>query len=524
MFRWKNAQLNSVEKQKLFRNTGTYTVLIVALFAMTFFGVCDPNQGGPRGPQGAAAIIEGQEVSVSQFRRHYNNQMRRLKDQYGEDFDPVKLRLAERTLDNLVNQEILYKAALAEGVGASEDEAVSLLKSAKLFKDEKDEFKEEIFKNWLRGNGYRGEADLLAEIRRDIALQKFSKLMSASSHITRKAAEFDYLLKETKINAEFVKISPSSVTVIPTNEEVAAFASADANKAKITAYFDTNKSLYNQPEQVKARHILIQYSGARNAIGEAAKRSKDQAKVKATELLQAAKGGQNFIALAKDNTDEPNGKTSGGDLGFFTRETMVKEFSDAAFNLQKGDLSAVVESPFGFHIIKVEDRKVAVSKALDDVKLEIAKTLLVKEKSPSLLKEKADLAYKEIKEKGSLPNPFKWEETGSFTLSTNSIPNLGSDEGLRASTLALKNPGDTSVAPILAGDSWYIVRLKSRNQANLSNADSNALQDSADNEAYSNGYQFFTSLRKQLREDYDKRKAVKLNPDYLALDNPKEQS
>src|SRR6185437_6486926 len=96
-------------------------------------------------------------------------------------------------------------------------------------------------------------------------------------------------------------------------------------------------------------------------------RTKDAAKKRAEEILAKVKApGADFAALAKQYTDEPQGKTSGGDLGFFTRETMDKHFSDAAFALAPGAVSGVVETPFGFHIIKVEQKKPAISTKLAD--------------------------------------------------------------------------------------------------------------------------------------------------------------
>ncbi len=105
--------------------------------------------------------------------------------------------------------------------------------------------------------------------------------------------------------------------------------------------------------RVTASHILIGYQGAAGAVGEGAGRSKDQAKQLATQILGIAKApNADFEALAKKHSDDPGSASNGGKLGTFGRDAMVKPFSDAAFELQPGQVSDLVETQFGFHIIK----------------------------------------------------------------------------------------------------------------------------------------------------------------------------
>ena len=519
MLRWKNKQLDGLDKQKLLKNTGTYAVLLTTLFAMAFFGVCNPGQDrGPTGPRGAAATVDGSEVTYNQFLRAYRSKMENYKQQYGESFNPAMVRVAQETMNDLINKEIIYKTALANGVGTSDNEVITMLQNANEFKDEKGNFKEENFKGWLQGNGFT-EATFMLDMKRNMTVQKFSQLMSKTSFISKKEAQFTYLIKETKADVEFVKISASNAPLEVSQDEINAYVAAEANKGKLEAYFAQNSHEYNVEEQVKARHILVQFSGARNALGEAAKRSKEQAKKLAEEILAKAKNSKDFGALAKITTDEASGKSSGGDLGFFTRDKMVKEFSDVAFTLNAGDVSNVVESPFGFHIIKVEEKKAPVSKTLDMVKSDIARELIKRDKAPTALKALADEAFKSAKATPTvLPANLKWESTGEFSIGSGSIPKLGSEEAIRGSILSLKNPGDLSVAPILSQESWYILRLKSQKVASVASATDKTLEEISTSGAYSQGSRFFASFRQQLRKDYDKRNAIKPNQDYLALD------
>ncbi len=103
--------------------------------------------------------------------------------------------------------------------------------------------------------------------------------------------------------------------------------------------------------KVGASHVLIQYKGSMRAAPTIT-RSKEEARKLAAEVAQKAKKGQDIAALAKQYSDEPGAKDRGGSLGTFTRGTMVKPFADAAFALKPGDVSDVVETDFGFHVIK----------------------------------------------------------------------------------------------------------------------------------------------------------------------------
>jgi NIMA-interacting peptidyl-prolyl cis-trans isomerase 1 len=104
-------------------------------------------------------------------------------------------------------------------------------------------------------------------------------------------------------------------------------------------------------DSVAASHLLVAYVGSMRA-DPGVKRTKEEAKQRATEMLGRAKRGEDFAKLAADNSDDPSAKRNMGSLGRFTREQMVKPFADAAFALKPGQLSDLVETAFGYHVIK----------------------------------------------------------------------------------------------------------------------------------------------------------------------------
>jgi peptidyl-prolyl cis-trans isomerase C len=149
----------------------------------------------------------------------------------------------------------------------------------------------------------------------------------------------------------------------------------EVNDAEAKTFYDENKEDFNTPEQVKASHILVKVAPA------ATPEEKAAAKAKIDGLLKQAKAGGDFAALAKENSDDPGSKIKGGDLGFFDRGTMVKEFADAAFAMKVGQISNVVETQFGYHIIKVTDRKEGGMTSFANAKADIVKSLQDKKKN-----------------------------------------------------------------------------------------------------------------------------------------------
>jgi peptidyl-prolyl cis-trans isomerase C len=128
------------------------------------------------------------------------------------------------------------------------------------------------------------------------------------------------------------------------------------------AYYNAHKKEFENPEMVRARHILVAVKP--NATEE----EKKAALKKAEDILEKAKKGEDFAKLASEYSDDPGSKAKGGDLGFFTAGSMVGKFEQAAFTLKPGEISPVVETEFGYHIIKVEERKAAEQQPYDAVK------------------------------------------------------------------------------------------------------------------------------------------------------------
>ncbi len=169
------------------------------------------------------------------------------------------------------------------------------------------------------------------------------------------------------------------------------FASkVSVNDAEMVAYYEGHLDMFKQPLQVRASHILIKVDPAWN---DARKR---EARRKADEILKSLKKGQDFAALAREQSDGPT-RTNGGDLGYVRSGQLAPELEQAVFGLKTGEVSDVVETGYGYHLFKVIDRKPATVLAYDAVKEQIRQHL-VQERA----KQDAELYAKGLREKASV--------------------------------------------------------------------------------------------------------------------------
>jgi peptidyl-prolyl cis-trans isomerase C len=138
---------------------------------------------------------------------------------------------------------------------------------------------------------------------------------------------------------------------------------------EVRQYFDSHPEMFQGQEQVHARHILFRVSQSESDSMKTAVGKKAQA------VLEQVKKGQDFAELARKHSEDPGSGPNGGDLGFFGRGQMVKPFDDAVFSLLPGQTSGIVETPFGLHIIKVEERKAAEPLQLDAIRPQLEQFL-----------------------------------------------------------------------------------------------------------------------------------------------------
>jgi peptidyl-prolyl cis-trans isomerase C len=181
------------------------------------------------------------------------------------------------------------------------------------------------------------------------------------NRVLAKQAREQGLADSAEVKAELEQVADRALSVRRIEALEAALSIPDYAQAAKEQY-DLNKAKYMEQEQLRAAHVLIATQG----------KDAEAARKLATEIHAKAVAGADFAKLVDEFSDDRGSKARGGDLGFFVRGRMVKEFEQAAFALQNpGDLSPVIQSPFGFHVIKLIERKSARQKEFDEVKAQI---------------------------------------------------------------------------------------------------------------------------------------------------------
>lgn len=365
-----------------------FLVLIALPFA--FFGVESFRDGGA-----GVDVAKVGEIKISQqeFQQAVREQQDRLRGQLGE-LDPKVLdnpEFRQAILDDLIDQRLLFQEARKRHLFASDDAVRQAIMAVEAFQDN-GQFSQQRYEALLSAQGM-SPAGFEAQVRQDLALQQLAGTIGRSGIVSQRVTDKVLALQsEARHVQEFVLPVENYVAKVKLedgaakkfyDENTEQFRTPDQAKveyvvltpeslavevseAEIKAWYDGHKERYQQPEERRASHILIA----------AEKLGKDKARQKAEEVLREVQAKPAaFAELARKHSDDPGSASQGGDLGFFGRGMMVKPFEDATFALRDGEVSGIVESDFGFHIIKLTGQHVAREKPLAEVRGEIEREL-----------------------------------------------------------------------------------------------------------------------------------------------------
>jgi peptidyl-prolyl cis-trans isomerase C len=182
-------------------------------------------------------------------------------------------------------------------------------------------------------------------------------------------AQFQQALAAQKTTVAAVREDARSEIGVDKLVEAEIGAKIAVKPEAVTDFYQKNQDKFQQGARVRASHILISVPENADAA------TKAQAKTKAEAVLKDLKAGKDFAAAAKESSQDPGSAPNGGDLGYFEKGQMVPPFEAAAFTLKPGELSELVESPFGYHIIKVADQQAARVVPLEEAKPQIEQYL-----------------------------------------------------------------------------------------------------------------------------------------------------
>lgn len=190
-------------------------------------------------------------------------------------------------------------------------------------------------------------------------------------------AKFQEALKQQNLTLDQLKVNLREQEIIKRAID-AVTKDAKVTDDELKKYYDANKEEFNVDESRKLRHILVAPAAAEGA--EATQAQWDAAKKEAEDLLKKVKNGGDFAAIAKESSDDPGSKAQGGDLGSVSPGMMVPEFDEAAFALDKGQISDLVKTQYGYHIIQATEVAAAKQLTFDEAKERIRGTLVEEKK------------------------------------------------------------------------------------------------------------------------------------------------
>jgi peptidyl-prolyl cis-trans isomerase C len=262
------------------------------------------------------ARVNGEAINKSEFEKAIQNVEGRAGGPVPAD---QRDRVSRGVLDQLIAYRLLMQETKSRNIEVPDTEVDARIAQIKQQFPSEDEFKKQLAQRQMTVEQLRSDA------KSDMQVAK---------------------MLETEVNTK-VAVQPNDVNT----------------------FYQQNPDKFQQPERVRASHILIRTEENADA------KAKEAAKAKAADLLKQVKAGKDFAELAKQHSQDPGSAVQGGDLGFFQQGQMVGAFERAAFALKPGEVSDIVETPFGFHIIKMAEKQAARTVPIDEVKPQIEQFL-----------------------------------------------------------------------------------------------------------------------------------------------------
>jgi peptidyl-prolyl cis-trans isomerase D len=373
------------------RAQGWIAKVILALLIVPFalWGVDSYFTGG--GQEKPAATIGDTEISARDFQKSLADQ----KEALGGQVDDKALR--QLVIDQLINTRVLTDAATRAGFAILEPQIQAMLQGLEPFQ-ENGQFSQVRFDAWLRSRGM-SQAELMSMLHQDLLLRQVQTGLAEGALVAkpsvdqlarllgqqREVNEIEYpaqryagqvQVDDAAVQADYDAHKDAYATPRQVRVQYAVLSqtemgqSIQVDEAAVRKFYEANLTRFQEPDRRRASHILIQVpEGADDKV-------RAQARQKAESILaEARKTPARFADLARQHSQDPGSGQNGGDLGAFTRDAMVKPFADAVWAMQPGELRGLVESQFGFHIIRLDGVVPGARMGLEVVRDEVLQEL-----------------------------------------------------------------------------------------------------------------------------------------------------
>jgi peptidyl-prolyl cis-trans isomerase D len=366
-------------------------IVILAFIVLYIPSFLKPDVAGN---SDVVASVEGRDITVGRFRQAYQRQMQAYRTQFGGNVDERMLKqlgIDQRIVQQMIEEETALAEASRLGITATDQEVRARIASMPGLQENGQFIGEQRYRQLLQlQTPPLTVSDFEDQIRRAVTIEKLRAALTNWISVSDTEVDEEFRRRNEKVKLAVVSFPADKFRegLDATDAELSAYYDAHKNELKIPEkrkvkyalvdmqairnkiaispddikrYYEDNEQQYSTPEQVRASHILLKTEG------------KDDAAVKkqAEDLLAKAKSGADFAKLATQYSEDEASKVKGGDLDFFPKGQMVPEFDKAAFALKVGEISDLVKSQYGYHIIKVTEKKTAAKKSLDEVRAQI---------------------------------------------------------------------------------------------------------------------------------------------------------
>lgn len=357
---------------------------------------------------GEIASCAGEPISAVEFRRSYREILNLYRQQFGdENFERLlpNLRVSDQALNRLITDCAVAFEANRFGLFATKEEIQDRVLAEPVFKDSNGRFVGTgAYQRILLANNW-SPASFEENVRKLILRQKLESLLTDSIEPSPQDLREQFARQNQEFRVRYVYFDPENV------------AGTEVDEADLKSYFEQNSETYRIPEKRRAQYLLLPID--REAVQLSEKQIKDrmdtipeverirashilfkvppggddtEARKKAEAALARIKAGEDFAKVARE-VSEDTSAPNGGDLGFFTRGEMVPEFSDAAFGLEAGEVSGLVKSPFGIHIIKTTSKP----RTREESRRLLAESQLREEQANEMFKTRASSLLAELR-------------------------------------------------------------------------------------------------------------------------------
>jgi peptidyl-prolyl cis-trans isomerase D len=390
---------------------------VVAAFIFGFvfmnMGVGSSNLSGAKADKNVpfAARVNGETITVNDYQRALQNLEQMYSQMYNQQFTPAmaqQMGLPKQVLDSLVDQRLLGQEARRLNLNASPEEVRKKLLSIPTFSPEGRFVGMELYRNYVVGRlGYPNTAAFEEDMAREITLSKMESAIQSSLVVSQKAAEAEYRRTNENAKIKYVLIPAAlhaaAVTVMPTDVETyyktnaakyvhreqrqVRYLLADYAKlrtqvtpteAELRAAYQANRQRYSRPAAAQVLHILVKVDPKATPAVDAAARAKAQS------IVAQLRGGADFGALAKANSDDPSSSGNGGSMGWVEMGQTVEPFEKAIFSVPLNTISDPIRSAeFGYHIVKVTERRAETVRPFEELRPELT-SATVTEKAKEL--------------------------------------------------------------------------------------------------------------------------------------------